>query len=105
MSLDGNWIRKNESREFEEEVFRKEILREQELRQQPLKHAKKELFDKLVNNGIDRVLAYQVAYQVSHEEAIRLVNGENYLVSNGISSEMAREIGLLSSEESNSKTR
>lgn len=105
MSLDGNWIRKNESREFKEEVFSDEVLKKEEFSKQQLRDSKKEMFDNLVNSGIDRALAYQVAYGISHEDAIRLVNGESYLVSHGFSLEMASEINSLSTEENRPKRR
>ena len=77
--------------------------------QQPyeVRDDKLETFNNMVNIGVDRVLAYMLAYSISHEDAVQIVNQEKYnsLVSAGLPKEMAMEMINRSSKESSSKVR
>ena len=101
MSIDGNWIRKHEAKEAP-------FYEEEKKEQYTMRDVQKKSFEKYVSNGMDEVMAYMFAYGISHEDAVQIVNEENYnnLVSSGLSPEMARAIAFKSSEEeSNLKTR
>lgn len=99
MSIDGKWIRENETKEFKEK-----LVGQQE--KEVLLNSKKEMFNNLVSNGMDRTFAYQIAYNISHEEAKQIVAEESYkaLISCGIDPEIARKLAYKE-EENNSKTR
>ena len=100
MSIDGNWIRKNETREFEERIFVEMEQQKQEY------YDKKSRFNEMIKTGMDRVLAYQIIYGISNEDAKRIVADETYqnLIGCQIPDEVARKIAY-ENEENNSKTR
>lgn len=99
MSIDGKWIKKNETREFEENIIDDNL-------QEQFYDDKKTRFNEMVENGMNRVMAYQIAYNISAEDAKEIVLRENYnnLISCGIPEEVARQI-VYKSVENNAKKR
>ena len=95
MSIDGKWIKENETKEFEEKLIEK---------QEVLLNSKKEIFNNLVSNGMDRTFAYQIAYNISHEDAKEIVAEESYraLIACGVDFETARKLAYKDAEK-NSK--
>ena len=79
----------------------------QSQQQYEVRDDKLETFNNMVNIGVDRILAYMLAYGISHEDAVEIVNQEKYnsLVSSGLPHEMAMEMINSSSKESSSKVR
>ena len=67
---------------------------------------KLEMFNDMINKGMDRVMAYQIAYGISNEEAKELASRDSYnnLISCGVPQEMAMEIAYGSNDD-NQKTR
>lgn len=53
-------------------------------------------FKQYLNSGMDRVSAYQLAYDVSHEDAVMAICKENYqyLIDSGLSEEAAYKIAF-----------
>jgi hypothetical protein len=68
---------------------------------------KKKKFNDMINNGVDRVTAYQRSYGVTYEEAVKCVNEELYykLISAGLSPQMAREAIIVQNLDTTSKTK
>lgn len=100
MSIDGNWIRKNETKEFSE------VQMDYQPQIDIERNIKLEMFNGLIERGIDRVAAYQIAYNLSYEDAKDLAARDSYnnLIACGVPIEAAREIAYKN-EESSSKTR
>ena len=67
---------------------------------------KLEMFNDMIKKGMSRVMAYQIAYGISNEEAKELASRDNYnnLISCGVPQEMAMKIAYGSNDD-NRKTR
>lgn len=74
--------------------------------EQQKKNIKSEMFNDMIKKGMDRVMAYQVAYGISNEAAKELASRDNYnnLISCGLTHEMAMKIAYGSNDD-NQKTR
>lgn len=70
------------------------------------KNIKSEMFNDMLKKGMDRVMAYQITYGISNEEAKELASRDNYnnLISCGVPQEMAMKIAYGSNDD-NQKTR
>ena len=67
-----------------------------------LEEKRKEIFNKMINAGLDRKDAYQIVYGLDEEEAMVLATRD--LISDGVSPEMAAKI-VFKNEESSAKKR
>lgn len=60
-----------------------------------------ELYRDYLNSGMDKVQAYQIAYNVSYEEALEVIKKENYqfLIDSGLSDKDARKMAYREVDE------
>lgn len=58
--------------------------------------AKRDLFNYYLNSGMDRVAAYQMAYKVSYEDALKAINEDNYkyLINAGVSEDESSRLAF-----------
>ena len=66
-----------------------------------LEKVRLELYRDYLNSGMDRVQAYQMAYNVSYEEALEIIKKENYdfLINSGLSDKDARKMAYREVDE------